>query len=152
MYVCIEAVNKINVMLIELITFAVINMYHLRTQKINVLPGINTLKTHDKITLSCNCLIKQMWLLLYQFFIALSYFSQPIKDQGVCFLSRLVLLSRNFFVLFFSTLTTFILWRNLPKIPWRDKLGFLSLKNFLQIQLFSGMVWHGCRKVLYPVF
>ena len=101
MYVCIEAVNKINVMLIELITFAVINMYHLRTQKINVLPGINTLKTHDKITLSCNCLIKQMFLLLYQFFIALSYFSQPIKDQEVCFLSRLVLLSRNFVLLFF---------------------------------------------------
>ena len=39
-------------------------MCHLQTQKINAFhwPGINTLKTHDKITSVAYLLIKQLWL------------------------------------------------------------------------------------------
>ena len=93
-------------------------------------PGINTLKTHhDKITSVVYPLIKQLWLLLLQkelavnaFLISVNqsktkkfvfsagsywkktlpfiYFSQPIKDQEVCFLCRLVL-KKDFAFYFF---------------------------------------------------
>ena len=137
-------------------TFAVINMCHFQTQKINAFhwPVINTLKTHhDKITCVVYLLIKQLWLLLYEKELTwMRFLSQSTNQRPRSLFPVPVRIAvKRLCLLLFRTLTTFKLLRNLPKIPWRDKLDFLSSKNFLQIQLFSGMVWHGRRKVLYPV-
>ena len=56
-------------------------MYHLRTQKINALPGINTMKTDDKITLSCNILYQTVVVIalsiFYRFIILQSTNQRP---------------------------------------------------------------------------
>ena len=56
-------------------------MYHLRTQKINALRGINAVKTDDKITLSCNILYQTVVVIalsiFYRFIILQSTNQRP---------------------------------------------------------------------------